>query len=329
MRQQEGKSVGASIGIGLWGQNGHQIHRILEQYPALNLVAYGAFEPDVAAQLAEAYPTAASCDTYEGLLKVPGLQMVSLCSRFRDEQTGHAIAALDAGIHVYAEKPCATSVADLDRLLAAVARSTACFHEMAGTVFEQPYWSVRQLVHDGKIGEVVQVLAQKSYPYFTGRPTSERMDGGLIAQNGVHAMRFIEHLTGLKATSIQAIQTALGEDRSGSDLQMACSLMGTLSNGGIFSAIANYLNPRGFGGWGNEMVRIFGTKGTIEVCDGGLRTRLIVGEEDHGTIDTSEPAPSWLQIVIDHILGTQEPPISLEVELHPTRMVLQAREKCS
>ena len=295
-----GDSTAKPIHIGLWGVNGHQIHRQLAQHPRLRLTALGAFDTESESALLREFPDVKVCCSFEEFLSVPGLEMVSLCSPFRSEQAGHAITALEAGIHVYAEKPCATTEADLDRIETAAARSTATFHEMAGTVCEQPYWAMRRIVLAGIVGEVVQVLAQKSYPYYAGRPLSERVDGGLVAQNGVHAMRFVEHITGMKAVSAQALRTRLGDAREGSDLRMACSIMGALPNGGIYSIIANYLNPKWFGSWGNEMARVFGTDGMVEAVDGGKRTRLVVGGEDRGSIDLSEPAPDWLELVLDH-----------------------------
>lgn len=314
-----------SVALALWGGNGHQIHGQLARHPRLQLIAFGAFDSKITGELRSRHPHARVCATFDELLAVPGLELVSLCSPRRSEQADHAIAALEAGIHVYAEKPCATTEVDLDRILAAAARSTARFHEMAGTACEQPYWAMRQLIQAGTIGDVVQVSAQKSYPFFEGRPRDEALDGGLIAQNGVHAMRFVEHVAGVRAVSIEAIDTRLGDRRDSSDLKMAASMMGRLANGGIFSIVANYLNPRGFGSWGNEMLRVFGTQGLIESVDGGVRTRLVVGDDDRGAIDTSVAAPDWLACVIANAMDRQPMPFDLETELHPTRMVLRAR----
>lgn len=313
------------IKLGFWGTDGHQIHNALNRYPQLQLIAAGELAPKIQEQLLARDPDLKICATFEDLLNVPGLEMVSLCSSLRSVQAQQAIDALAKNIHVYAEKPCATCEADLDRIMQAAAKSKGRFHEMAGTVFEQPYWAMKQIVASGAIGQVVQVLAQKSYPMHPGRPTRETVDGGLVAQNGVHAMRFVEHITGIKAANANAMQTSLGETRDDSDLQMACHITGQLANGGLYAIIANYLNPKGFGSWGNEMVRIFGTKGMIESTDAGTRTRLVVGDKDHGTLDTSTPSPDWLAMVIDDCRNLNAMPIDLETELHPTRMVLRAR----
>lgn len=318
-----------TLGLALWGDNGHQIHNLLPRYPQLRLLAFGAFGVANAGAIRAAHPQARACASFAELLATPGVKLVSLSSPRRNEQAEDAIAALEAGIHVYAEKPCATSETDLDRVLAAADRSTAVLHEMAGTVCEQPYWAMRGLVRGGAIGEVVQSLVQKSYPFYDGRPRDEAVDGGLIAQNGVHALRFSEHITGLRASSIEALQTGLGETRPDSDLQMAASLMGRLDNGGLFSAVANYLNPRGFGLWGNEMVRVWGTKGMVESSDAGTRTRLVIGEKDMGPLDVSETPPDWLACVIAHAADGSPMPFDLDTELHPTRMVLRARDQVS
>jgi len=310
----------------LWGINGHQIHTILNNYPALKLIAFGAMGEKVTAELQAAYPQAIVCETYAELLNVPGVQFVSLCSPLRTTQTQDAIDALEKGIHVYAEKPCATTEADMDRLIAVAKKGKAIFHDQAGTACGQPYWAMRQIVQSGILGDIVQVSAQKSYPYGEWRPTSEAIDGGLTLQNGIHALRFIEHVTGIRATTIAAVETGFGEKRQGSDLKMASSMIGRLENGGVFCAIANYLNQPGLGSWGNEMLRIFGTDGMLEMCDGGARTRLIVGKDDRGAIDTSGTAPDWIQCVIDHILHDKPMPFDLDTELHPLRMVLRAQQ---
>jgi predicted dehydrogenase len=317
-------AVPKGVSLGLWGANGHQIHWQFDAYPRLRLAALGGFNPETERALLKQYPEAIVCPSFADLLKVPGLELVSLCSPLRTSQADQAIAALEAGIHVYAEKPCATTEADLDRILATAERSSATFHEMAGTVCDQPYWAMRQLVYDGTIGEVIQVSAQKSYPLHEGRPLDEAVDGGLVAQNGVHALRFIEHVTNIRIASIEALDTSLGDTRENSELRIASSMMGRLENGGVFSVVANYLNPRGFGSWGNEMLRIFGTKGMMEAVDGGTRTRLVVGDEDCGPIETSGTTPDWMNCVIANAFDRQPMPMDLETELHPTRMVLRA-----
>lgn len=314
------------IKVGLYGTNGHQIQHVLQNHPKAELVAVGAFNKEaLPVSLLDNKNIKFYC-TLEELLCDEDVELVSLCSPRRKDQAADAIKCLEAGKHVYAEKPCAMSEEELDAIIAAVKRTGKQFHEMAGTAFEQPYLEMRHIVKNGMIGEIVQVLAQKSYPYFDGRPQDEDVDGGLTMQVGVHATRFIEHVAGQRIIDIYAMETKLGNPARTGELRMASSMMVKLENGGIASIIANYLNPRGFGKWGNETLRIFGTKGFIEAVDGGTRTRLVIGDKDMGSITEKQNSVNYFDFYVNSLLDGTPMPFTLEEELHPTRMVIRAKK---
>ncbi len=132
-------------------------------------------------------------------------------------------------------------------------------------------------------------------------------------------------MAGQPIADIQAVETSLGNPVAGGGLRMATSLVMSLANGGVASAIANYLNPKGFRRWGNEHLRIFGTKGFVEATDGGVNTRLVVGDEDRGPVDTSAPSKDYFDFYIESLLNLGRMPLLLEDELHPTRMAIRAK----
>ena len=310
-------------GIGLYGLNGHQIHKHLTNHPHARLVASAAIQR---AQLPDGdIRQHASLDE---MLRDPRVELVSLCSPRRRDQARDAIKCLEAGKHVYAEKPCAMTEADLDAILEASRKSGKEFHEMAGSAFAQPYFAMRKIVQTGILGPIVQVFGQKSYPFMDRRPQDEDLDGGLIGQASIHAVRFVEHVAGVRIADVRAVETTFSNPQAdtGGGLRMAATLMLKLENGGVGAIIANYLNPRGFGSWGNETLRIFGFNGMLECTDGGTRTRLVVGEKDHGPIDTSEPGRDYFDLFIDSLQGRAPMPLSIEEELHPTRIVIRAKK---
>jgi predicted dehydrogenase len=306
------------LGVGLYGDNGHQVQNLLKNHGKARLVAVAGFssEPPEGAKVY------ASLDE---MLRDGEIGLVSLCSPVRAEQAAHALACLEAGKHVYAEKPCALAERDLDAVLAAASRAGRHFREMAGTAFEEPYLSMRDIVASGKLGDVVQIFAQKSYPLHGGRPQDEAVDGGLLLQAGIHALRLIEHVAGRKIAELSAFETALGNPVPGGGLRMAANISARLDNGGLAAVIANYLNPRGHGEWGNDHLRIFGTKGFAESADGGRRTRLVVGDADCGEIRARQGAPSYFDMLVNAILGHGEMPLSAEDELSPLRAALRAK----
>lgn len=313
------------IGVGLYGVNGHQIANLLENHNNAELVATAMYDMNSLSPSQRNNSRIRHHQTLDDMLKDERVELVSLCSSCRRKQAEETVRCLEAGKHVYAEKPCALTEEAMDTIINTSVKTGFRFHEMAGTAFEQPYLSMRNIVASGTIGEIVQVFAQKSYPYHDLRPQDEDIDGGLILQVGVHALRFIEHVGGRKVTNIHAVETILGNPVKDGGLNMAASLMMTLDNGGVASAILNYLNPVGFGSWGNEHLRIFGTLGFIESVDGGAKTRLIVNDKDFGEIVKVGEARDYFDFYLDSLLGKGSMPISLEEELHPTRMLIRAK----
>jgi hypothetical protein len=133
----------------------------------------------------------------------------------------------------------------------------------------------------------------------------------------------IEHVGGHRLVSLYRMETGLGNPAQGA-LQMAAAFQGRLENGGCASAIANYLNPTGFGRWGNEALRVFGTRGMVESTDSGGRTRLIIGDKDLGALPAPASTDSYSSRLITHLLDGVPMPLSLEEELHPLRALLRA-----
>lgn len=321
--------------IGIHGMNGHQIHMRLREHPDGQIAAV-CMTAEQWKNLENSIPNWVNIPRYDSLpemLSGTKLDMVSLCSPKRAHQERDAILCLEAGCHVYAEKPAVLSEEGLDRVLATAKRCGREFHEIADTVFYEPFWTMRQLVQGGKIGQVVQVYAQKSYPMNPGkRPQDEETDGGLIRWVGIHGVRFIEHITGLYVTDVEAMETHLGnaelngaDDKTG--LYTAASLQMRLSNGGLATLCMNYLNPRCFPSWGNEHVRIFGTGGMMEITDGGRHSHIYT-DRDEGEIDvTGSTCVDFLDLLLRHLRYGEAMPMTLEEELHPLRVVIRGEKE--
>jgi predicted dehydrogenase len=312
--------------VGLFGINGHQLHR--QPLPnQIDIVAFAGFDNANKEQLLRQFPSARDNQSLDQLLQNPDVDLISLCSPRRDEQAEHTLRAMRSGKHVLAEKPCALKESDLDSILQTSIETGRIFHEMAGTAFEQPYWAMRNQIKAGKIGEVVQIYVQKSYPMFDDRPRDEGIDGGLLCQVGIHAIRYIEQIGGLNVCGGDCIETQLGIANP-LELRSAANISLVLENGALAVGAINYCNPRGFPSWGNETLRIWGPKGMIEAIDGGKSTRLVIGTQDLGHVPgVDEKAPDFLQSIVDQILTGKAPLLTPGEEIHPTRIVLRCKQK--
>jgi predicted dehydrogenase len=311
------------MGVGLYGSNGHQVRPDkLASHPHARLVAVaGLRESDLPAGV-KRYATLGE------LIADPAVEIVSLCSPRRADQARDAIRCLAAGKHVYAEKPSALTERELDEVLAAAQRAGREFHEMAGTAFVPNYAVMRQAVREGKVGDVIQILVQKSYRYGAARPQDEAVDGGMFLQAGIHAARMVEHVGGVRIKTISGWETAFGKPaQENGDGKIAGAVQIGLENGGLATIIINYLNP-GHPALphGNETLRIFGTLGFVESVDGGTRTRLVTKDN---LIEPLEKVPGldYFDAVVAHLGSGTPMPLTLEEELHPLRMLLRAKEK--
>ncbi len=316
------------VKIGLFGANGHQLHKNLENHSKVEIVAVAA----IAEELLPEYLKQAGVSMYtslEELLADQEIQLISLCSPLRSEQSQQAIRCMKAGKHVYAEKPCAMNEADLDDIIRTSKETGMIFHEMAGGCFVQPYSTLKEIIASGKIGNVIQVYGQKSYPWFEGRPQDESIDGGLALQVGVYNARFVEHITGIKIKSITSKETKFGNNFGG-ECRRAVSFLMELENGGLASGIANYCCPQepAWDHWGYETVRVFGTEGFVEAIDNGSLGRLVVNGEPMQELDFSTPTEDYFDMFLEELLtGKKIIDFSIEDEISPTRWVIRAREK--
>ena len=317
------------INIGLFGKNGHQIHNCLGTSLLGEIKGIADFPEDM---LPEGIDRSAvkKYSSLDEMLADPGIQLVSLCSSLRSEQASHAVKCMEAKKHVYAEKPSALVEEDLDRIIETSSRTGMIYHEMASTAFSQPYSSVRKIIQDGRIGDIIQIFSQKSYPWMETRPQNEDIDGGLALQVGVYNTRFVEHVAGVKIKNIRMIETKKGNTLASGECRRAASFIMELENGGISSALCNYCCPMTptWNKWGYEILRVFGTAGFVESVNHGELCRIAVNGKPCENFDTSEKDEDYLEMFLREISqGVKIIPFTTAEELSPTRWVVRAKKQ--
>ena len=309
------------LNLVLYGKNGHQLNEEqVKNTPGVTL--YGVCGTDAPSGVKR-------FSSLEEIAQDAAVDLVSVCSPVRAEQGRDILALVRAGKHVYAEKPFATDNGEIETILAEARKRGVFAGEMCGTAFDEPYYTVKQCLAGGELGEVVQVYMQKSYPYGEWRPQDERLDGGLIRQNAIHALRVLFHTLSLKdIKEMRAVETAKGNphraEYADGGLRMAASFLFSFKNGAVATVNANYLNPKGYGVWGNERLIAFCTKGSIET---DMLTHEVKISTDSGTRTLSCGAgKDYFKMVADHLNGLAERPFPEELEFLPTRAANILRE---
>lgn len=172
---------------------------------------------------------------------------------------------------MFAEKPVAASLEELERLQDAWRRAGTAFSSMLKYRYEAPFYRAWQLVREGAVGRVRLLNAQKSYKFGT-RPdfmTERKTYGGTLPWVGIHAIDWILWMSGGHFEWVTATQSASEAPNGVCPETTALALFG-MKDGMMASLTADYLNPPTAPSHGDDRIRIVGTEGVLEVRDNAL-----------------------------------------------------------
>lgn len=144
------------VGLVGCGNISRQYLDSLERLPGLALTVVADLDPAAAAAVAER--TGARASAPDALLTDDEVDVV-LNLTTPQAHAPLTIAALEAGKHVYLEKPFATSLADADAMLAAAARADRRIGSAPDTVLGTGTQTARALIDRGEIGQPVAATA--------------------------------------------------------------------------------------------------------------------------------------------------------------------------
>jgi predicted dehydrogenase len=164
-----------------------------------------------AAEAAQRLGWAESETDWRRLLERQDIDLVDVCTP-GNTHAEIAIAALDAGKHVLCEKPLANTVGEAEEMTAAAERAAANgVRAMVGFTYRRvPAIALaRQLVQEGRIGEVRHVRAQYLQDWIADpeAPLSWRLDkdkagSGALGDIGAHIIDLTQHITGERITEV-------------------------------------------------------------------------------------------------------------------------------
>jgi predicted dehydrogenase len=183
-------------------------------------------DADAVAAAAGQYGWAESATDWREVLDRDDIDIVDVCV------PGHlhaevAIAALEAGKHVIAEKPLANTMAEAEKMVAtAKAARERGVHSMVGFNYRRvPALALAQRhIAEGRLGDVRQVrvsylqdwLADDAAP-MTWRLRRELAGSGALGDLASHAVDQVRFLLGQEVTAVNAITHTFVPERTGAD----------------------------------------------------------------------------------------------------------------
>lgn len=137
---------------------------------------------------------------YRDMIADPDIDAIFVCSPDH-LHAEHAIASLEAGKHVFLEKPMAITIAECDAILAASRRGGAKLYVGHNMRFFPVIQKMRALIEAGRIGRVEAIWCRHfiSYggdAYFKDWHSERRNTTSLLLQKGAHDIDVIHHLAG-------------------------------------------------------------------------------------------------------------------------------------
>lgn len=191
------------VGIVGGGRVGEAFVRALQQEHDVELVGISASSAARRQELADRYGIRTFADIPALLAAQPEFVCVVNATA---EHAAATIAALEAGAHVYCEKPMALTLADCERMVAIAERTgrelQIGFEYMHGTMTSR----LRQLVREGYFGELTWASVLDSRGHWWSDPPDapaeqiwkldRRRGGGIIFHCGIHQLDMIRCLLG-------------------------------------------------------------------------------------------------------------------------------------
>lgn len=253
------------------------------------LVALADLTPELARQKAKAFGFKKGVGDWRELVSDPAIEVISVTApnQFHADM---AIAALEAGKHVWCEKPMATSIKEAARMRDA-AKQSARTAILGYNYIQNPMIRLaRTLIAEGRIGDINHIrlemdedyMADPSEPFYW---KSEEASGyGALDDFAVHPLSLLSVLHG-RVTSVVADMTKPYPERTTKEGQRRA-----VENHDIAQALFRteagasgvlMVNRSAWGRKGRIGLQIYGSKGSIVFDQERMNELQIYSADDH------------------------------------------------
>ncbi len=255
------------IGLGWFGEKHCEA---VDAIPNVELYAVCTRTESRLEEVAERFGVQHAYTDYNEMLADPELQSVSITTMW-DQHLAPSVAALEAGKHVFCEKPMASTVEDCQAMVDAAHAAEGNF--MVGHIcrFNPRYAMARRQCEEGTCGEILSMSARRNIPAWVTTDILNKI--GPIVGDGVHDMDILMWCSGLKPVSVYA-RTVNHRGLKHPDLGWS---MFTMENGAVLVLENVWCLPDNTAMQIDERMEIIGSEGSIHVqqttpnfavCDG-------------------------------------------------------------
>ncbi|MCD8396353.1 MAG: inositol 2-dehydrogenase [Lachnospiraceae bacterium] len=207
---------------------------------------------------------------YMEIINDPEIDAVLICSS-TDTHSPISIQAIQAGKHVFCEKPIDHDVAKIREVIAALEGTKVKYQVGFNRRFDHSFSAAQQAVAAGKIGkpEIIKITSRDPEP-----PTPEyvKVSGGMFLDMTIHDFDMARFLAGCDATEVYVqaanlVDPAIGEagdvDTAVITLQMENGAIAVIDN--CRKAVYGY----------DQRAEVFGSEGMVAISNDSQSTAVI------------------------------------------------------
>jgi len=188
----------AVIGLGWFGEKHCEA---IADLPNAELYALCTRTLERLQEVADRFGVKHTYHDYHELLANPDIEAVSITTMW-DQHAAPTLAALQAGKHVFLEKPMASTMEDCRAIVNAVNKANG--HFMVGHIcrFNPRYAAAKAAIAEGRIGKIVSMYARRNLPRWVVTDILNKI--GPIIGDGVHDTDLMLWYSGAKVVSAYA-----------------------------------------------------------------------------------------------------------------------------
>ena len=194
---------------------------------------------------------------YRDILSSPDIDAVLICSS-TDTHAPVSMEAIEAGKHVFCEKPVDLNPANIRKVMDALDRHPDIRYQVGfNRRFDHNFEAVKKAVTDGRVGDV-QIIRVTSRDPEPPSPAYVKVSGGIFLDMMIHDFDMVRYLAGCDAVEVYAEAGVLIDKAIGDAGDVDTAIVTLRMANGAIAAIDN--SRKAVYGY-DQRAEVFGSKG--------------------------------------------------------------------
>lgn len=236
--------------------------------PFVNELHIAENKPERLAEMQRLTNPKTATDDYRHLLDNKDIQAIIISATPETTHFPMAKAALEAGKHVFMEKPVAQTLEEADELIKLATQNGLKFTVGYSQRFNPKYAFVREKILDGTLGEPVSALISRHLTRNLGTKISGRTRLSPAAMEATHDLDFVlwclepRKPVRVYAQGVEKVMRKLGINAAD-----CMWIMVTMDDGFCFTVGAGWILPPGYPNFSSTWIEFVGSEGALLIDD--------------------------------------------------------------